>query len=286
MDDLHQRGNLLPATTTLQGNFMTKQTFKGDSLGDRMKGYEVTSQSTLIRRMPVIIRIDGKAFHTYTKRLKHIDPALTETPFSPIMHDAMVATTQALVEDVQNCVFGYTQSDEISLFIRDWDSLETQSWFGNNVQKMVSVSASVATAAFNFAFGQVSPPQKLSDMAKFDSRVYNIPKEEVVNYFIWRQNDASRNSVQMLGHYHFSQKQMHAKSNSQVQDMLVNEKGVNWNDLKTWMKRGSCIIRKDGVTADEEIPIFSKQREYVGAMLLTPDDEKKQEEIEQIMLEL
>jgi tRNA(His) 5'-end guanylyltransferase len=185
----------------------------------------------------------------------------SQTPFSDIMHSLMVKTTQALVEGVQNCVLGYTQSDEISLLLRDWDTFETQQWFGGSHQKMVSVSASIATAAFNFhaptlGFEQMS----FADMAQFDSRAYNLPKEEVTNYFIWRQQDASRNSVQMLGHHHFSQKQMHGKNNSEVQDMLMLEKNINWNDIPTWMKRGTCVT-PSGV--DEEIPIFTQERWYV-----------------------
>lgn len=256
-----------------------------------MKSYEATSHQTLVRRMPVVIRIDGKAFHTYTKRLKHLDPDLQQVPFSSMMKEAMVETTKALVSDCQGCVLGYTQSDEISLLFRDWDTLETQAWFGNSVQKMVSVSASTATAAFNFAFMQYQKPEKLSDMARFDSRVYNIPKEEVVNYFIWRQNDASRNSVQMLGHYHFGQKKMHAKNNSQVQDMLMLEKGVNWNDLPVWMKRGTCVLRSDvGLVIDEDIPIFTKDRSYVGQHTYTPTERAEQEarkqEVESLLLSL
>lgn len=262
-----------------------------DSLGDRMKAYEATSQQYLLRRTPVIIRIDGKAFHTYTKRLKQLDPDLQTVPFSSMMKNAMVETTKALYSDVQCCVLGYTQSDEISLLLRDWDTLETQSWFGNGVQKMASVAASTATAAFNFAFSKYQKAEKLSDMARFDARVYNVPKEEVVNYFIWRQNDASRNSVQMLGHYHFSQKQMHAKSNSQIQDMLMLEKGVNWNDLPVWMKRGSCVLRNDsGIIVDEDIPIFSKDRSYVGQHTYTPTERVEQvarsTEVEDLLLTL
>jgi tRNA(His) guanylyltransferase len=211
--------------------------FAGDSLGTRMKGYESTSQSKLLTRTPVIIRIDGRAFHTFTRCLKALDPSLKDTPFSTIMHDTMMYTTHTLVENVQNCVFGYTQSDEISLLMRDWDFHETQQWFGANIQKITSISASIATAAFNVDFAQYRRPIYFSDMAQFDSRVYNLPKEEVTNYFIWRQQDASRNSIQMLGRFHFSQKQMHGKSNNEVQDMLMQDKTTNWNDLPTWMKR-------------------------------------------------
>lgn len=260
------------------------------SLGDRMKAYEATAQTTLIRRMPVIIRIDGRAFHTFTKRLKHIDATMTNSPFSELMHIAMTYTTEALVSGIQGCVAGYTQSDEISLLLRDWDDFETQSWFGSNVQKMVSCSASLATAAFNFAYydGESFQPQGLSDMAQFDSRVYNLPKEEVVNYFLWRQQDASRNSVQMLGHYHFSQQEMHGKNNSEVQDMLMLQKGINWNDIKTWKKRGTCVLKETGVpiATDEDIPVFSQDRNYLSKFLLSAEQQLKIEDLNTLLLEV
>lgn len=240
------------------------QKYENDSLGTRMKAYEAVPKNFLMRRTPVIIRIDGKAFHTFTKCLPGLDPALERSPFSNYMHEAMVFTTKKLVENIQCCVLGYTQSDEISLLLRDYDDLETQSWFGNNLQKMVSVSASIATAAFNHDFSECRESHTFSQYALFDARAYNIPKEEVANYFIWRQQDASRNSVQMLGHYHFSQKEMHGKSNPEVQDMLMLQKGVNWNDVDTWAKRGTCVVaRESGVEIDEQIPIFTQDRSYI-----------------------
>ena len=268
---------------------MTKPT----SLGDRMKEYErVTTAQRVMRRTPVIIRLDGRAFHTFTKVLKHIDPVVRdgERPFSDIMHDCMTFTMKRLVQDIQGCVLGYTQSDEISLFLRDWDTIDTQSWFNGNVQKMTSISAAIATNAFNFRWNELVPGQRTLDQyAEFDSRAYNLPKEEVCNYFIWRQQDASRNSVQMLGHYHFSQREMHGKNNSQVQDMLMLEKGVNWNNMPTWSKRGSCAyhmytpviahvadiesdhgikiltdtVMRSSVVVDTEIPIFSGARDFI-----------------------
>jgi tRNA(His) guanylyltransferase len=250
---------------------------KGDSLGDRMKTYETVTQGFVMRRTPVIIRIDGRAFHTFTKCLKYVDTSLNDVPFSDMMHQCMMYTTRKLVENIQNCVIGYTQSDEISLVLCDWDRHETQQWYGGNVQKIVSVSASIATAAFNYVFAKdLLEPKGFTDLAQFDSRVYNVPHEEVTNYMIWRQQDASRNSVQMLGHFHFSQKQMHAKNNSEVQDMLMLEKGVNWNDLPVWMKRGSCVVRTTGVdhegvhssvVEDENIPVFTQEREYIQRLL-------------------
>lgn len=254
---------------------MEKNMTDRNTLGDRMKEYEATSQSSLLRRTPVIIRIDGRAFHTFTRCLTTLDPSVMQTPFSTTMNSCMVSTTAACVLGVQSAVLAYTQSDEISILLRDWDRHETQQWFGGNVQKMVSVSASIATAAFNFKFAGVRQPIQLTDMAQFDSRVYNIPTEEVANYFLWRQQDASRNSVQMLGRYYFSAKQMHGKNNSEVQDMLMLERGVNWNDLPTWMKRGTCISRErnlGGVVLDTEIPIFSQDRNYINKHLILTEE--------------
>jgi tRNA(His) 5'-end guanylyltransferase len=215
-----------------------------------------------MRRTPVIARIDGRAFHTFTKRL----PRPTDVPFSDVMHDCMVFTMQQLVDNVQGCVLGYTQSDEISLLLRDWDTNETQAFFDYNVQKMTSLMGAIASNAFNFAYGEYQRPEKFSDMAQFDARIHNIPKEEVTNYFIWRQQDASRNSVQMLGHHHFSQKQMHGKNNSEVQDMLMLEKNINWNGIPTWMKRGTCTFPRQ--RADYDIPIFTQDRQYIEQRLI------------------
>lgn len=236
-----------------------------DSLGDRMKGYESTSKTFLMRRTPIIIRIDGRAFHTFTKKLPRRDASLSQTPFSTVMYDCMVYTTKQLVDNIQGCVLGYTQSDEISLLVRDWDTFETQAWFGNNTQKITSLCGAIASNAFNFVYRDFDEPLCFNDLAQFDARAHNIPFAEVCNYFIWRQNDASRNSVQMLGHYHFSQKQMHGKTNSQVQDMLMLERGVNWNDMQPWMKRGTCVTRA-GV--DINTPIFTQDRNYIEQHLL------------------
>jgi tRNA(His) 5'-end guanylyltransferase len=274
-----------------------------DSLGDRMKEYESVSKNHLVRRMPVIIRIDGKAFHTFTKRFKG--------SFDDTMHFLMTGTTKLLCDNVQNAVIGYTQSDEISILLNDWKTLETDQWFGGGVQKITSVAASMATGYFNALyrthvnFEDMTMNEILSSTAFFDARVFNIPKEDVANYFIWRQQDASRNSVQMLGREYFSHKQLHKKSNSEIQDMLMLEHGVNWNDMDTWKKRGTCVVRdtkniitdwkyEDGgdivgnvkdVTfvskkltdvkfkqstktfIDEEIPIFTQDRDYIEDLL-------------------
>ena len=256
-----------------------KTNMEKSGLGDRMKRYEDVNRHYLIRRTPVIIRLDGKAFHSFTKGL--------ERPFDEELHKNMVHTMYMLVSQIQGAVLAYTQSDEISILIRDWDTLNTDAWFDYNIQKMVSVSASIATAEFNYAWSK--RPKKI---AHFDSRVFNLPKEEVCNYFIWRQQDASRNSVNMLAQSLFSHKELQGKNVSEVQDMMMMQKSVNWNDCKTWQKRGTCTYRtknrfnkedmdqldindpssKSHIMQDFEIPIFTQDRNYVEQHLVVENE--------------
>lgn len=254
-----------------------------DSLGDRMKGYENISRIYLTKRMPIIIRIDGKAFHSYTKGLKR--------PFDDILIKAMQDTAKYLCANIMGCKLAYTQSDEISLLLIDYEKNETQPWFENNLQKMASVAASMATMAFNHFWGDDSAIDD-EDYAKlirskwglamFDARVFVLPKEEVCNYFIWRQQDAARNSIQMVAQSLFSHKELQKKSCNVLQEMMFQLKGINWNDYQTVYKRGSCITREtypvldyvDDVgntsvamrsrwTVDKEIPIFTQDRDYI-----------------------
>jgi len=225
-------------------------------LGARMKEYEFTSKTRLLRRMPVIIRLDGICFHSWTKQLKHHDPSLKREPWGDLMPALMTETTAYLMEHIQNAVFAYSQSDEISILLNDWKTLKTDQWLGGVVQKIVSTSASLATVGFNFRPGYIS---KLTP-ACFDARVYNLPKEEVANYFIWRQQDATRNSIQSLGRFYFSHNQLYKKNQSNIQDMLMEKHGVNWNDVATAKKRGFCVTSE---AIDKEIPIFTQDRNYI-----------------------
>ena len=250
------------------------------SLGDRMKGYEGNTKRFLLGRTPVIIRVDGKAFHTFTRRIhEDNDPSSTYGP-SEKFHEAMVMAMIAGCEQFQNCVLAYTQSDEISFLLKDWTNIESQQWFNGNVQKIASVAASTVTAYFNYEFAQQFPNVAWPP-ALFDTRVFNVPKEEVTNYFIWRQNDATRNSVQSIGRKHFSHNQMANKSNEEIQEMLWREHDCNWNDYMTWKKRGSCAIKvitgigipntevamRSHWERDESIPIFTQNREYIEKLL-------------------
>ncbi len=235
-----------------------------DSLGDRMKGYEDAYRTYMTGRMPLILRIDGKAFHTYTRGFIR--------PFDPDFSELMLKTTLALCDEIQGVKLAYWQSDEISLFITDYDTLTTQAPFDKNLQKLVSISASIATAAFNHEAAKANSRRfeycledKFKPMACFDSRAFVLPHAEVCNYFLWRQQDASRNSINSLGQSQFSPKQLHGLCTDEVQEVLFKEKGINWNDSPTIQKRGACVIRVDGKwTVDREIPLFSQDREYVN----------------------
>ena len=230
---------------------MSDKKMKRDDLGNRMKTfYEEIPKTRLMRRTPVVIRIDGKAFHTFTRGFKR--------PFDDVLIKTMQETAKYLCENIQGCQLAYTQSDEISLLLIDYQRFETSAWFDYEIQKMVSISASMATMVFNRVFSETVSDLKFDNTnpmdtyfeavysgAMFDARVFNIPKEEVTNYFYWRQLDASRNSIQMVGQANFSHRELQNKSCNDIQDMLMTQKGINWNDFPTYQKRGSCVIKED-----------------------------------------
>lgn len=251
-----------------------------DDLGQRMKEYyENVPKTKLMRRMPVAIRIDGKCFHSFTKGF--------EKPFDEVLAKTMQDTMKYLCQNIQNCVFGYTQSDEITLILVDYKNLDSSAWFDNEVQKMCSIAASMATMTFNKFFIKntdswflLTPDnnethslglaygKSLETGAMFDARCFNIPKEEVANLIYWRQLDATRNSIQMVGHANFSDKELHKKTCSDIQDML-QEKGINWNDFATYLKRGSaCLYGEHGWYIDYDMPIIKgEDRAYVENLI-------------------
>ena len=277
---------------------------KYDSLGDRMKAYENVSRIYLPRRLPVIIRVDGRAFHTFTRGF--------QKPFDEVLMNAMQLTAKKLCEEVSGCKLAYVQSDEISLLVTNDDALETQPWFDNNLQKLVSLCASIATLEFNKVFSSCdwdwytslldryieekdgkqsgSIPDDLVDIADhhqhaydkatFDARAFILPKEEVCNYFIWRQQDAVRNSIQMVAQSMYSHNELQGKNSSDLQE-LIHAKGFNWNDYPIPCKRGTCVVRipqlVDGIvrnkwTIDLDIPTFTKKRDYIENCLARKED--------------
>lgn len=260
-----------------------------DELGKRMKAYEQVSRNFLTRRVPVAIRIDGQHFHSFCKGFKR--------PFDTIFTDAMNETMMNLCKNIQGCVFGYVQSDEITLILTDYTTIKTDAWFEYNVQKLTSISASMATFYFNKAIDKGIqsyinyllaayptnkdwPPKeeeiyidKINNQwekgATFDSRAFNIPKDEVVNLVYWRQVDAIRNSIQSCGHSMYTHKQLEGKSCAMIKEMLAAD-GKPWEDLPIAYQRGrACYHDAElGWILDEEMPLLIKEgREYLETFI-------------------
>lgn len=265
------------------------------TVGDRIKDYyEDRTRFCLMRRMITIIRLDGKGFSKYTKKLNK--------PFDDGFSDDMDATAAFLCENIQGAKFAYTQSDEISIILTDFDNNESAAWFDNNIQKMVSIAASMATAKFNqlrlmreaedgqnrMGLGLASGLLNKDDVEKFtpamfDARVFQVPTvDEMINAMIFRQQDASRNSISMAAYELCGHKATLGKSGSEKQEMMF-QKGVNWNDYKTKYKRGTVIrkiqFEKEGPNgekairnkweADPEIPIFTEDKDYLRKLIPT-----------------
>ncbi len=203
-------------------------------LGDRMKHhYEHRARTFLPCRTWTIIRVDGKCFHTYCRGLGR--------PFDQQLMDDMATTMRFLCEQIQGCRLGYTQSDEISLILNDTATIHTDAWFDGNVQKIVSVAASLATARFN----QLRPD---GGLAFFDARVFTIPDPtEVINYLVWRQQDTTRNSISMAAQHKFSPRELHGKTGDQMQDMLWKTYEINWDKYPDRFKRGTLAWQETTV---------------------------------------
>ena len=233
-------------------------------LAKRMKDYEMRDRYFLQKRIPVAIRVDMRAGHTFTRGFKR--------PFDDIFMKSMQETAKYMCENMGNAKFAYVQSDEITIILTDYDTLETDCWFNYRTDKLCSISASMTTMAFNKYFAEnvaneileyktsmvsqcVEIQQEIKEYhdtlratvnkgAMFDARCFNIPKEEVTNLIYWRQLDAARNSVQMVGQANFSHKELQNKSCNMIQDMLHEQKGINWDDFPVDCKRGAAVIKK------------------------------------------
>lgn len=245
------------------------------SLGDRMKWYEKEVGKTLDENLPAVIRIDGKAFHTYTKGF--------EKPFDQHVTGAMRYTMVKLCEEIQNVRISYMQSDEISLIMTTHENPDKQPWFGGKVDKIVSVAASLASAYFNSYMDKmywnprIMAAEIVGDAPKykvavFDARTWNVPMDEVNNVLVWRQQDAIRNSVSALAQSKFSHAQLHGKNVASMKDMLL-DKGVDWNTLPVQLQRGFMCTReyynKEGVerskwVCQDSIPVFSNEKHHVN----------------------
>jgi tRNA(His) 5'-end guanylyltransferase len=260
---------------------------KKDSLGDRMKqNYEDRTRFSLPRRTYTIMRVDGRAFHTWTKGL--------DKPYDKDFMDCMDAAAIRLCQEVSGTQFAFVQSDEISLLATDFEDEATQSWFDGNIQKWVSVGASIAATAFNQVVANraapgwvepVDPWSKKQPNATFDARVFTIPDYvEVENYFIWRQKDAERNSVTLLAQAYASHKQLQGKSTAERHE-IIHAAGDNWAKHPIRFKHGAVIRYKDETEAnnlpenfhlperpsrwfmDEKTPVFTRDRAYLTGLI-------------------
>ena len=226
----------------------------GDSLGDRMKGYEAVSSGALTRRCPVIVRVDGKAFHSWTRGM--------EKPFDRRLVNWMREATQATARAMQGCVLAYVQSDEASFLLTDWKEDGSQPWMGYALSKVVSLSAATFTACFNMATALVN--FKPNGPAIFDARAFNVPREDVANCFLWRAKDWRRNSIQGLAQAHFSAKQLHGVSMEAALNMLM-EKGVDWNFLDSDLRCGSFFFPSRWTWAYDVEPHYKEVAAVVDA---------------------
>ena len=280
----------------------------------RMQNYKYTSDQSLMRRTPVIIQIDGMHFHTFTKGL--------DKPFDEILVQSMRDTTKYLCENIQGCVLAYTQSDEINLLLIDYQELDSQAWFDNRIQKLTSAAASLATLEFNRRFAERvrimrtmvfhgnypdNSNEKTHETAKylkkfravkngatFAACAFNLPQDEVTNFFYWRQQDAIRNSIQMVGQANFPHTELQHKSCEDIKQMLRDKSEATGGTIKPWedyplsLQRGTCIIKNEEVLdqddpeiykrfywdVDENVPIFKGDgRNYIDKLVYLDEEE-------------
>lgn len=257
----------------------------------RMKAYECVSRQYLTRRVPVAIRVDGKAFHTFTRGF--------QKPFDEVLSNAMQATMMKMCRQIQGCVFAYTQSDEITFILIDYQKLNSDGWFNYRTDKMCSIAASMATMEFNKAFSafvygfKVNKGEDISseDMevlkayekskergAMFDARAFSIPKEEVTNLIYWRQQDAMRNAVQMVGQAFYPHKELQGVSCELLKEMLLTDKGIEWDKIPVKYQRGSCCVKVDSEwTIDNNISIFrGSDREQIDKLVFVESEEDQE----------
>lgn len=280
----------------------------------RMQNYKYTSDQSLMRRTPVIIQIDGMHFHTFTQGL--------DKPFDEVLVRSMQDTAKYLCENIQGCVLAYTQSDEINLLLIDYQRLDSQAWFDNRIQKLTSAAASLATLEFNRRFAErvrimrtmvlhENHPDNSNEKthetvkylkkfgatkkgATFAACAFNLPQDEVTNFFYWRQQDAIRNSIQMIGQANFSHTELQHKSCEDIKQMLRDKSEATggtikpWEDYPMFLQRGTCIIKNEEVLdqddpeiykrfywdVDENIPIFKGDgRNYINKLVYLDEEE-------------
>lgn len=239
-------------------------------IGTRFKNYELITEGHLYRRTPVIIRLDGNAFHTFTR--SHWGKC-----WSSDFNQCMSRAVENMMKKIGGAKVAYIQSDEVSILLTDYDTLVTEAWFGYDLSKVISISAGMMSAYFdremvNYVAGFEGEKPELGNPVWFDSRAFNLPRDEVTNYFIWRQQDCIRNSISFYARQTFSDSELHGKSRREMLTML-DAKGKHWDELPAWMKNGLAVkkvITKDPKfgnilrwNVDYQVPRFSQARNYI-----------------------
>lgn len=237
-----------------------------DALGDRCKTYEGAEASRrFMPLIPIVARIDGRSFSSFTRGM--------ERPYDNIMSQMMMETTKFLIEET-NASIGYTQSDEISLA---WHSTDhrSQIWFDGRIMKMTSQLAAQATLIFNRLVSE-RYPQYYNRMPTFDARVWQVPnRTEAANMFVWREWDATKNSITMAASHYYSHAELQSKNGSEKQEMLF-QKGVNWNNYPDFFKRGTYYQRRTvqkAFTTEELAKLPPKHAAHTNPNLLVQRSE-------------
>ena len=261
-----------------------------EKLSEKMKRLENVTNISLELKKPVIMRLDGRAFSKYTKGL--------DKPFDIDLSEVFQWVAYELKGQLDNVKFIYSQSDEISILMTDWTNENTEAWFKYRVQKMVSVASSITSALFNSKVEDVINKyvDRVADIdearfkvtdeltrdekkyfvwkgkqykAVFDCRVFNVELEDVVPYFIYRQKDAMRNSIQTLAQVYFSPNELKNKNQSDMKQMILERTGIVYDDLPNLQKVGFTIYKNDynEWILDKEIPEFMINRDYISKYL-------------------
>lgn len=228
------------------------------NLGDRIRRYEDAHRIYLPPRMPMIIRVDGRSFHSLTSDCAR--------PYDDRVCEVMDCVAEALVDQVQNARLAYTQSDEVSVLCVDYSRFNAEAWFGGNLQKVVSIASSIASVTFTRYWSKFSDRPGV-----FDARAFVIPERDVENYFVWRQQDATKNSIHMAARTYFSHGECVGQNGAQLQDML-HSVGVNWNTYPARFKRGRVVCRRPWGMSYEDPPEFTKDPEYLKWFLRVEEE--------------
>lgn len=229
------------------------------SLGDRIKRYEAVTSQRALPRVPLMIRVDGRAFHTFTRGM--------ERPYDQHLIDSMVNAAYDVASEMQGFKAAYIQSDEVTFCLTDYDTITSQGWFDYKLPKVISASASLMTAYFNKHINT-------DKLATFDSRAFSVPAHDVPNAFLWRVKDWARNSLQMFSRAHFSHKELHGKNTKDMHDMLHGI-GKNWTtDVALQHRNGTFLISDDNLGIVERFDILPTYQSVNNAIghLFAPRD--------------